>query len=513
MSSGSEIQCPAPDCTTTWPSSTNPDVLIRLIDLHSRTAHPVTTPSPPVQTVATSKAEKVKRPHISAAGTSEEWAYFLDRWSDYKKATHLSDTDIVYQLLECCDDNLRRDLSRSVKSITSKDETTILHHMRLLAVRQENVMVSRLELQQMRQDRDEPVRTFAARLKGQSSVCQYLVNCECGTQISYSDAMVRDTMIIGLADNDIQLDILGQANQDMSLEDTIRFIEAKESGKRSSGRIGPGMTHPCLPQSAQPSVDAVSSFKRQERKRLQNQTHTPDGKQHALVCGHCGKAGHGRRRQDRMTHCPAYSHVCSKCGSPHHFESVCRKSRQQPSSTPNDATAVFQSLCAIETATNMPDESPPSVINAITLEHHIYNSMCDMWHKQASAPQPTINVTIQAIPSDATALGIRPMLCKATNAIKSVAVADTGCQSCLAGISILGPLGMTKDHLIPTTMKMKAANQKSITILGALVLRITGLTHSGRSLDSPSLADQSQHDKLFTSLTPPINCSCQEKHV
>ena len=98
-------------------------------------------------------------------------------------------------------------------------------------------MVALFHLQQMRQDRDEPARTSSARLKGQASVCQYNINCECGSQLSYSDQMVRDTLIVGLADDDIRLDVLGQANQEMSLDETIRFIKAKESGKRSAGRM------------------------------------------------------------------------------------------------------------------------------------------------------------------------------------------------------------------------------------------------------------------------------------
>jgi hypothetical protein len=44
-------------------------------------------------------------------------------------------------------------------------------------------------------------------------------------------------MTYGLADHEIQLDLLGDKNQDMSLEEVIQFIEAKEAGKRSAGRL------------------------------------------------------------------------------------------------------------------------------------------------------------------------------------------------------------------------------------------------------------------------------------
>ena len=125
-------------------------------------------------------------------------------------------------------------------------------------------MVARLRLQQMRQDRDEPARNFAARLKGQAGVCQFNIKCECEANVSYSDQMIRDTLIVGLADDDIRLEVLGHTNQEMSLDETICFIEAKESGKRSAGRI-----HPIPTATPTAVVDAASSTYRQmEKKRL-----------------------------------------------------------------------------------------------------------------------------------------------------------------------------------------------------------------------------------------------------
>ena len=44
-------------------------------------------------------AEKVKRPSISSAGTTEEWLYFKSRCSDYVRATRLDGTDKIVQLL------------------------------------------------------------------------------------------------------------------------------------------------------------------------------------------------------------------------------------------------------------------------------------------------------------------------------------------------------------------------------------------------------------------------------
>ena len=464
------IKCPAPNCPTTWPSETAPEVLLRLIDLHERTAHPITTPATGPMTTGV-KAEKVKRPIVSVSGTSEEWEYFKQRWQEYKLATRLTGSDIIFQLLECCDDALRKDLSRSFTNLTSCSETTLLDNIKTLAIRQENVMVARLQLQQMHQDRDEPARAFAARIKGQASVCQFDVKCECSKSVSYSEQMIRDTLIVGLADDDIRLDVLGQSDQEMSLDKTIRFIEAKESGKRSAVRINhnPTVTVPS-------AINAASSTYRQmEKKRLTGQSRPSERK-----CGYCGKHGHGTRKQDRINSCSAYGHVCTNCSIPHHHESVCRKPKQSSDST----TAIFESLCAID-----------------RLDHHVFNSENNSWEKRSSAPQPTIQIEIQALPSDANDLGINSTLRSPSSITQTKAIVDTGCQSCLAGTSVLTRLGLNKSHLASTSLKMRAANQDPIGIEGAIVLRITAFTQSMKRKTTRQIVYISEStDKFFLSM-------------
>ena len=95
------IQCPIEGCEYETPD-VDPVVAAALITTHA-TVHASHHP--------TAKAEKVKRPCISSAGTTEDWQYFISRWNDYVRATKLSGTDRVIQLLECCDDQLRKNLS------------------------------------------------------------------------------------------------------------------------------------------------------------------------------------------------------------------------------------------------------------------------------------------------------------------------------------------------------------------------------------------------------------------
>lgn len=480
------INCPAPDCETTWPDNTPPQALVALIELHGRTAHPA-NPMQVQPAPSGVRVEKVKRPTIAAAGTSEEWAYFSLRWSEYKAATHLNGADIVYQLLECCQEDLRKDLTRTYGALTSLPEQTVLANIKTLAVRQENIMVARVQLQNMCQDRDEPVRAFAARLRGQAGVCNYKVDCSCSLAVDFSDVIVRDSLIRGLEDEDIRMDILGQSNQNMTLEEVLQHVEAKESGKRSASRLVEG-------NNTMSAAAATSTYKRKERLKAQNAQTRSQG------CDYCGQTDHDRSRQERVKHCPAYNHKCKTCGLRHHYETVCRKSLRKSRATPwkapdkpDDATAVFEALCSV-TAT------PSTDADAITLEHHVYDQFCNAWERRGSDPQPFIDVSIQAMPQDTKDLGLPKPSHNATLSARYPAMADTGCQSCLAGTKLLSKLGLTKRDLIPVKMKMTAANERKIDICGALALRISGTSPSGQTHETRQIVyftDSS--DRLFLS--------------
>ena len=77
-----------------------------------------------------------------------------------------------------------------------------------------------------------------------------------------------------------------------------------------------------------------------------------------------------------------------------------RHSRQTPFVT----AATFDSLCSVSEA------APVSDAHAVLLDHHVCNEFCKAWEKQASDPQPFIDVTIQAVPSDTHSLGLHTSL-------------------------------------------------------------------------------------------------------
>ena len=78
-------------------------------------------------------------------------------------------------------------------------------------------MVTRVELHNVQQDRDEPIRNFGARLRCQATKCP-----NCDRNVDHTEHIIRDVLTRGLADQDIQLDLLVCKNQNMTLEEVFQ---------------------------------------------------------------------------------------------------------------------------------------------------------------------------------------------------------------------------------------------------------------------------------------------------
>ena len=169
----------------------------------------------------------------------------------------------------------------------------------------------------MRQDQDEPVRAFGARLHGQAAVCKFIIGCTgCGGEVNYTDAVLRDVLCRRL---NIQLDLLSDKNQDMTLEQVFKFVEAKEAAKHSATCL-------LIPH----GTDALTgstyhSKKKDPLKEGQAPRHKEQGtKSQGETCSYCGRKGHGKNApwRVRRKECPAYGQQCSRCGRDLHFEQV-----------------------------------------------------------------------------------------------------------------------------------------------------------------------------------------------
>ena len=320
----------------------NKDVALQFLVIHGH-SHAQSGPQnvhPPLSSPQVGKTETIKRPTITLGFTTEKFDYFSNRWKTLKKLTNLGDSNASAHLIECCDEELRIDLYRIYGvNLENEPESKVLEAIKKVAVKVENVIVARVRLLNMKQDRDEPVRNFVAKLKGQANTCKYFKKHKCSScqheaEINYSEDMVRDVLARGLVDSDIQIDLLGDPNQDMPLDQMVNLIEAKETGKESAMRL-----------SGNQSVNALRSSTYRlsgTTPKIADDKTTGNSFQHnnGIICSCCGKKGHGnlRLRSQRKGVCPAFGHKCKLCNKPNHFDNMCRtilQKRQAASSIIN----------------------------------------------------------------------------------------------------------------------------------------------------------------------------------
>ncbi|CAC5402327.1 unnamed protein product [Mytilus coruscus] len=147
------VQCPIPGCDYVT-DELDTAFVATLITAHS-------TPHAP-GLVAVVEVEKVIRPVISTA--------------------------------ECCDEQLRTDLTQSARGgLTNKHEQEVLATIKKLAVRQENTMLARVTLHNMRQDRDEP-STKTKQCQVKNLVESTHPDIVIGTEI-WIDSSIKDSQI------------------------------------------------------------------------------------------------------------------------------------------------------------------------------------------------------------------------------------------------------------------------------------------------------------------------------
>ena len=287
------------------------------------------------------KVEKSRCPTINQNSTAEDWDFFESQWDDHKQLTKPSKQDISRILLQCCEPDLQKRLHRFHGRLGDKSEEEVLKKIKLEAVQIENVVMSRVTLQEMKQDRDESARSFTSRVLGQAKVCNYTTKfqCPCGCEqvyaVYYTDEQVRDVVVCGLADHDIRTDVLGDVNQETPLDKMVQIIETKEVSKKSATRLGNTHKISAIKSSYKREIRQVPHFQNNRLKSENKWNHS--AKSRARPCNYCGNHGHENSRdyESRKKSCPAFNHTCKICNIKHHYEKVCRERHESHSRLTN----------------------------------------------------------------------------------------------------------------------------------------------------------------------------------
>ena len=243
----------------------------------------------------------MERPKLTANCPKAEWEVFVAKWRSFKAATNVTGNKVVHQLLGCLETDISSLVYSEHASPEALDEMALLELIKRVAVKPENIWVTREKFHSMKQDVGEPVTSFAARLKGQARLCGFQITTKCNkagcnqmNTVDFTDTVVMGDLVRGLGDPEIKAVVLGEVEQRTELKGLIELVQAKEYGRLST--------------SVQARVSGVLSRSKTPR-----------------ACQNCG--GEHEKGATWKEHCPAKNKKCNDCRKVGHFAICCRKTK------------------------------------------------------------------------------------------------------------------------------------------------------------------------------------------
>ena len=114
-------------------------------------------------------------------------------------------------------------------------EQLLLDNAKLLVINRRNKNVHRYKLNTMKQDHDEPAIRFESRLPPAARTGKFkkkgkcnILNCPGEIELDYTEEVVLDNFIRGLADEEIKSKVFALQDEDCTSEKLLRFVEAGE---------------------------------------------------------------------------------------------------------------------------------------------------------------------------------------------------------------------------------------------------------------------------------------------
>ena len=458
------LTCEVPGCGAT---KSAPDIAacIALMQLHQAQVH---------DHCPRQRPPKINRPSLQMGIGEDEWLAFTRRWDVFHNGSDMNASQTTAQLIACCEPQLETALYRQDPEIARKEPGQVLAAMRRLSVICVALSARRSALLTTAQDAGEPVRQYVARLRGLASVCEWARAASCskqgcdGTvQLDYTDDIVRMVLLNGLADAEIRREVLGMTDIDTkSLADTVTIIDSKETAARAMSGESPRVAASAYKKLSQPARPTVPE------------------KTFRCACGTVTRQfGRVRGHVKEFTSCINCwrKNATRRRPTPPQVEAN-RRDDTQPE------TAVFQYATSIDVQEPTNLLSINSVSRArggfISIDDHYVFDGTHGWRSGAAPPHPTLEVLVEVDTDAYDTLGLDgpPRRSAAVSA-----VADTGAQTCLMGLSVLRRLGLGKQHVTRVTKRILAANSEEIHVLGAIFLKLTGLSSSQETVATSAM--------------------------
>ena len=353
--------------------------------------------------------------------------------------------------------------------LTSLTENELLDAIKKAAVVGKNQAVHRKEFYEYCQSPEEPINRFVAKLRAKADRCNFTHQCTatgCDELISYAEQMVKDQMTCGLADKDIQQEVLAKSKELSTFKDTYSLIEAYELGKQAKSQLDARNT-------TEVNAARASQYKANQSKHKKNFGDKQQAQ--AVKCLGCGTTKHSGQPRDRK--CPAWGEICYKCNKVNHFSRVCQQGQTNETAPKKEEPSVGAAT-ALEELTDA--STSWFLAFGVEIAQMINNADKTLPHVEwdgnkfvRSKPPPLPSITVKVTPLlkfHEQFLGVK--LPSDFVVATVVAYTDTCAQTCIAGSMILRELNIDQRLLIPTQHCIRGVSKSKLDIRGILLARI-----------------------------------------
>ena len=415
--------------------------------------------------------KRLDRPRLEPNSNQQDFSVFKKRWEICCDSSgQQTDKTLRNQLLTCAEDTLQKTLFSTLgerwETISSAD---LLKEMGEMAVEKQSEMLNEVRLIEAKQERDEAVRKFLARLKGLANICDLTVNCSHNPSVtvSYANKSIHTALVRGLYDTETKGELLSKVEK-LSLDDTVAFVEARETGKRSLAGLSGTL--------AGQTVNAVKDYSK-------------------LKCWRCGENGH---RGDSQLHvkkkyCKAFNTKCTACNNTGHYTKFCKQKagdkeeKVKTHSVVGICSTADMRLHSAMMTYRLGTRSKQEKLRSIELSNEEFDKFQEKFIDRLAAMPPTVKVTIR-VDCDAYYKHVPRLECmmldsfmkkmeSSTEAILPYQfrpTADTGAQATVIGDEHLERIGLDISSLHHSKVTMDCANNMVLKTLGVFFGYIRG---------------------------------------
>ena len=312
--------------------------------------------------------------------------------------------------------------------------------------------MSRAELMKMAQTNDEPVRTFAARVKGKARICGFTTKSTCSKcfhiqGVDYTEEVIKDVVLAGIGDSQIRTSVLDIDDiEQKTLNDLISIVEKKEKNRQAYSSVG---------------LSAISAFKKQRNKSNESSSsrrQQPPNRLQKIPCPRCGcmfRKFNGKNIKPFK--------FCLKCFKNSAMVGAMKQSSRTAHNTADTEPVAEADVALIQEQT----------VGGILVVDDPTEALSNSSSKEFVRDHPRVTVRISPIGKDAftTVTGI----------------ADTGAQSNIWGLKDFLDAGYELSDLQSVKLNICAANKEPISIVGGLATQFEGDGPNGSIVQCQSM--------------------------